>query len=202
MTGSPPPSGFAGVTLDIATINPGRIFGRIHRKSYRDPLGYGLNASRFSDPRRRLPKNRFSVLYLGSTLKVCFVETILRDRRDSLVGDVEIEESELTDRVYSEIIVQERLRLVNLDGDGPIRMGIPTDAVRGHNQGLARKWSVALHEHPATIDGILYPSRLNNQTNLAIYGRAVVKLGVIETHDLIDADGIGVILNDFLVALT
>ena len=77
-----PTSAFSGVTLDIATIAPGEEFGRIHRLAYPDPLSFGKNPTRFSDPRKRIPANRFGVLYLGSSLKVCFVETILRDERD------------------------------------------------------------------------------------------------------------------------
>jgi hypothetical protein len=57
-----------------------------------DPLGFGKNASRFSDPRRRDATKRFGVLYLGETLKVCFLEAVLRDRRDGLIGDLPIDE--------------------------------------------------------------------------------------------------------------
>jgi hypothetical protein len=39
-----------------------------------DPLGLSKTLSRFSDLRRRLSSNRFGVLYLGDTVKVCFLE--------------------------------------------------------------------------------------------------------------------------------
>lgn len=42
-------------------------FGRIYLNAYPDPLGFGKSPSRFSDPRRRIAANRFSVLYLGGT---------------------------------------------------------------------------------------------------------------------------------------
>jgi hypothetical protein len=40
--------------------------------------------------RRRLASNRFGVLYLGDTVKVCFLEAVLRvrDRRDGAIGDL------------------------------------------------------------------------------------------------------------------
>lgn len=88
MAGLAPTAAFAGADLDIEQIDGGRRFGRIHRRVHLDPVGFGKNASRFSDPRRCKPENRFGVLYLGSSLKVCFVETILRDKRDGVVGDV------------------------------------------------------------------------------------------------------------------
>jgi hypothetical protein len=60
---------------------------------------------------------------------------------------------------------------------------------------------VAFHEHPQQPDGIIYPSRLNGETNLAIYGRAVVKLELLHTQDLKRAAGLPDVLEDFLVAL-
>ncbi|KJB91306.1 hypothetical protein N826_31235 [Skermanella aerolata KACC 11604] len=141
------------------------------------------------------------MLYLGSSLKVCFVETILRDARDGVVGDVEIEEVEIDDRLYSQVQTATPLRLVNLRGDGPLRMGIPSDVVRGRTQWLARKWSLAIYSHPAAVDGIIYPSRLNGEVNIAVYDRAVSKLMSSSTGDLRRASGIDQVLEDFLVAL-
>ncbi|WP_345840432.1 RES family NAD+ phosphorylase [Sphingomonas oligophenolica] len=164
-------------------------------------MGFGKNPTRFSDPRRRVPDSRFGVLYLGSSLKVCFLETILRDDRDGVVGDVEVEEKELDDRLYAEVRVRDSLRLLDLTGDGPVRMGIPSDVLRGSQQALARKWSVAFYDHPAAIDGILYPSRLNGQTNLAIYDRSVLKLEPLRSHNLKRAPGMADLLDYFFVAL-
>ena len=199
--GLPPTPAFAGVALDIKIISAGLEFGRIYRKTYSDPLGFGKDPSRFSDPRRRVPAHRFGVLYLGTSLKVCFLETILRDERDGIVGQVEIAESELDDRRYAEIRVREPLQLADLRGDGPVRMGVPSDVPRSRGQALARKWSVAFHDHPRSLDGIFYPSRLNGESNLAIYGRAVGKLELARECDLKHAVGLPDVLNDFLVAL-
>lgn len=200
MAGSTPTPAFAQVALVIAPVGVGEAYGRIHRKAFPEPLGYGKNATRFSDPRRRKPDNRFGVIYLGSSLKVCFVEAVLRDRRDGIVGEIVMDETELTDRHYSLIAVREPLRLVNFGDDGLLQMGIPTDVARGRSQGLARKWSLAIYDHPAAVDGILYPSRLNNETNLAIFDRAVTKLSSQSTHDLDKAPGIGGILDRFEIA--
>jgi hypothetical protein len=199
--GLPPPPAFDSVALDLMTVPAGTKFGRIHRKTFPDPLGFGKSRSRFSDPRRRSEANRFGVLYLGASLKVCFLETMLRDDRDGIVGQIAVAESELDDRRYSEIRVRESLRLLDLTGDGPVRMGIPSDVARGRRQALARKWSVAFHEHPQQPDGIVYPSRLNGETNLAIYDRAVGKLAPWHAQDLKRAAGLPDVLDDFLVSL-
>jgi hypothetical protein len=156
-----PPEGFAGASLRIYDVPPGQRFGRISLGRYPDPLGFGKTPSRFSDPRRRIDANRFGVLYLGETVKVCFLEAVLRDRRNGAIGDLPIEEAELRDRHYAEIEVAARLRMVDLRDDGGIVMGVPTDVAKASSQTLARAWSVAFHEHPEEPDGIVYPSRLN-----------------------------------------
>ncbi len=45
--------------------------------------------------------------------------------------------------------------VIDLQKDGPLRMGIPSNVVRGVEQSLARKWSVAFHEHPDQPDGVI-----------------------------------------------
>lgn len=196
-----PTSAFAGVTLDIATIPAGEEYYRIYFRRYLNPLGYGKTPSRFSDPRRRVESNRFGVLYLGHTLKVCFLEGVLRDRRNGAVEDFPIDEVELEARMSSTIAPARDLRLIDLRGDGPVRMGIPTDVIGATRQTLARAWSVAIHQHPESVDGIVYPSRLNDQHNLAIYDRAVGALACSVTVPLLMAKGFSMVLNDLKVAL-
>ena len=201
MPGVPPPPDFGRAKLEIETISPGQTFGRIYWSTYPDPLGYGKSPSRFSDPRRRVDANRFGVLYLGDSLKVCFLETVLRDRREGLVDDLPIDEAELTQRRYAEIATTANLRLVDLRADNAVRMGVPTDVVRAQRQNLARRWSVAFYEHPSKPDGIIYPSRLNGATNLAIYDRSTAKLQPKRVVTLLGAPGLAQVLEDFRVAL-
>jgi hypothetical protein len=201
MPGVPPPSDFERAKLEIETIPPGQTFGRIYWGTYPDPLGCGKTPSRFSDPRRRTAANRFGVLYLGDSLKVCFLETVLRDRREGLVDDLPIDEAELTQRRYAEISTTASLQVVDLSGDKAVRMGVPTDVVRAQRQNLARRWSVALHQHPSQPDGIIYPSRLNGATNLAIYDRAIGKLQPKRVVTLLGALGLAQVLVDFIVSL-
>jgi RES domain-containing protein len=196
-----PTPAFARATLRIATVGPGQTFGRIYLARYPDPTGYSKAPSRFSDPRRRVLKNRFGVLYLGNTLKVCFLEAVLRDRRNGAVGDYLIGESELRSRRYVLIEPVAALRLVDLRGDGCVRMGVPSDVPRSANHALARRWSLAFYQHPSQPDGIIYPSRLNDDMNLAIYDRAVAKLREVGNTALIDAPGFAAVLDDLRVAI-
>ena len=190
-----PTAAFDAVSLDVTLIPPDRVFGRIYRQAFPDPLGYGKTPSRFSDPSRRVDANRFGVLYLGS------LEAVLRDSRDGEVGDYPMSEAELDTRNYAEVEVRDALRLIDLTGDGPVRMGIPTDVIRASNQAPARAWSAAIYRHPDIVDGIFYPSRLNGETNLAIYDRAIPKLVVRSDKPFRRAKGLATVLDTFKVAL-
>ena len=202
MAGIRPPAGFRNARLRIHTIAAGQRFGRIYLGKHQDPLGYGKSDSRFSDPRRRVDSNRFGVIYLGQTLTVCFLEAVLRDRRDGLVTDLILEERELELRLYAEIEVLAPLRLVDLRQNGAVAMGVPSDVHHGSRHTLARAWSVAFHAHAQIPDGILYPSRLNGQLNVALYDRAITKLRPVRTRRLIDVAELAPILKDLSIALT
>ena len=146
MAGLRPTKAFASTAIKLATVAIGKRFGRIYLDRYPDPLGYGKTGSRFCDPRKRADDKRFGVLYLGSSLKVCFVEAVLRARRNGAVGDYPIEEIELAQRKYAEIQIVAPLNLVDLRGDGPIRMGVPSDV-----SGPAGRRSRGLGRAPSTI---------------------------------------------------
>src|ERR1700730_12891896 len=201
MVGSRPTAEFATVELETATVAADQRFGRLYSSRYTNPLGFGKTPSRFSDPRRRIERNRFAVLYLGESLKLCFLEAVLRDQRNGAVGDFLLSEHELRARRYAEIGIARELTLVDLRGDAAIRTGVLSDVVHGSQQSLSRWWSVAFHEHPQKPDGIIYPSRLNAETSLAIYDRAIAKLAVTRVTPLIAARGLANILTDLRVAL-
>lgn len=168
---------------------------------YPDPLGYGKTRSRFSDPRRRVERNRFGVVYPGSSLNVCVAEAIVRDNRDGSVIDYLIPQTDLDHYRLAEIEVITPLKLVDLRGNAPIRMGVPSNVLRNKKQTHARDWSVAFHDHPDAPDGIIYPSRLNGETNLAIYSRAVTNLKTIQVMSLLKAPGFARALDIFRVAI-
>lgn len=70
------------------------------------------------------------MLYLGETLKVCFLEAVLRERHDGESSDLPFAEAEFMARIYASIEVIMPLRLVDLRDDCAIRMVIPTDVAR------------------------------------------------------------------------
>jgi hypothetical protein len=76
------------------------MLGRIYSQAFSLPLGYGKPPSRFSDPPRLIGANRFGVAYRGSSLKVCFLEGLLRDAPDGAVGDLPM--CDISHRIYGE----------------------------------------------------------------------------------------------------
>lgn len=198
-----PPAGVGSRPLDIHRMMAGSVWRRLSLRRYPDPLGFGHAPSRFSDPRAGIPDaERFGVVYLGSTLKVCFLEVILRDRGNGRLGDWPIELAELELWTCASINVDKPLRLVDLRGDALIRMGVPTDAIRGSSHALGQAWSAAFWTHDMRPDGLIYSSRLNEEVNIAVYDRALAKLTVRARPRLLDCRAeLAACLNDLSVAL-
>jgi hypothetical protein len=197
---SPTPD-FNSAKLLTRRIAAGRIYGRINRASFTDPLGFGYNPTRFSDPQVIDPKKQFGVVYLGEGLAVCFLEAVLRDQRNGAIGDYPIGMSELTSRTYANIGTIEPLKLVDLTADKKVLMGIPTDVTNASDQTLGRLWSEAIHQHPAEVDGILYESRLSRKLNLAIYDRALPKLQCMLSVPLLKAMELPRVLDRYKIAI-
>jgi hypothetical protein len=197
-TALPPDPSFATRPLVTATIPVGATWRRMYETRFPDPLGFGPGLSRFSDPTGRA----FGLIYLGSTAKVAFVETILRDRADGRGAACVVAYDEIEKRSLASIGPAEPLVLVNLTGDGPLRMGVPSDVVGARNQSLAQRWSVAFHDHPSAPDGVLYPSRLNEERCIALYARAIGKVKPSATPRLLDCRSeLAAILDDLEIAL-
>jgi RES domain len=182
-----PPKGFESSGIELASIKTGTKWFRLYSSRYPDPLGFGFSPSRFSDPRVALPeKDRFGVIYFGSSLKVCFLERILRDIRNGRLGDVPIPYAELEQLMCVEIVTARPLNLVDLRGDNLVKMGVPTDAVRASSHRLGQKWSLAFWLHKQRPHGILYYSRLNDEINMALYDVALPSIRVSTTRPLLE----------------
>jgi hypothetical protein len=129
---------------------------------------------------------------------VAFAEAVLRDRGEATLEPVLIPFAELEVYTCADLALVADLNLVDLTGDGCVRLRVPTDVIRAKDQTLARAWSEAFFDHPAAADGILYPSRLNNERNIALYARAVSKLAPMATPRLVERrDELAAIIVDF-----
>lgn len=193
-----PGPAFAGRPLVLKTVDANAVWRRMYKTRHGDPLGWKPALNRFSDPTGAA----YGVIYLGSSAKVAFVETLLRDAADGRGDDCVLELSEIEARSLASVRVKDPLRLVDLTGDNGLRMGVPSDVVGASDQTLAQHWSAAFHAHGEAPDGVYYPSRLNEERNIALYERAIVKVEAISTPRLIDCDTeLTAILDDLEIAL-
>jgi hypothetical protein len=99
------------------------------------------------------PAGEFGTLYLAEDVPGAFVETF-----GQATGRRLLALADLARRRLSRIEPPRPLRLVDLTGAGLARIGADARLFAGEHA-VARRWSLALHRHPQTPDGILYPAR-------------------------------------------
>ena len=81
-------------------------------------------------------------------------------------------------------------------------MGIPSDALRASSHRLGQAWSTAHWSHDERPDGLVYSSRLNEDTNVVIYDRALPNLRAMATPRLLECRlEFAEVLRDLAVAL-
>jgi RES domain len=176
MSAAFPPAGLARLRLTLTPIRTGSIFRRIYFKRHSEPLGYRKTPSRFSDPRRRVEQNRFGVLYLGESVAVCFLEAVLRDRKNGAIGSFPISERELRDRRCAEIEVSEPFKWSNCGAmrwsAWEFRLTYPDHhATRCPGAGPWHFMSIRRHRMASCT-----PPGSTAKTNIAVYDRAIPKL--------------------------
>jgi RES domain-containing protein len=104
--------------------------------------------------------------------------------------------------ICAELITVAPLKLIDLRGDRLLQMGVPTDAVRASSHRLGQNWSLAFWSHQEQPDGIIYASRLNQETNLALYDRALAKIELSTVRPFLEyrAD-VAALIREFKIAI-
>lgn len=146
-----------------------RIIPRTYLKS---PLGTAAAASRFC-----AKTDGYTVLYASPDFATAFVETVVRDRF-TRKRNREILLKEVTERAWAYIQTKPRakLRLLDLRGDGCVRLGAPTDAVKARSHAAGRALGRVVHREHKDVDGFLFASRLTDCEVYALFNRAIAKL--------------------------
>jgi hypothetical protein len=130
------------------------------------------------------------------------MERVLRDLRNGQIGDLPIPYAELDQLMCAEITTVRPLNLVDLRGDCPVKMGVPTDAVRASSHQLGQRWSLAFWLHKQRPHGILYRSRLNEEICLALYDVALPNVRVSTTRRFLEYRAeVAALIRDFKLAI-
>ena len=186
-----PGKDFKERALNLVPYEGARLF-RAFQTRHPDPLGYFPVRNRFSDPRIQPdPKDNssdvFATVFFGASVETCVLETIIRDTGVGTSGTViPISKSYMQSWSVADVSCISALRLLDLRAGGCLQYKIPTDAIRAKSHLLGQLWAHAVHEHPALPDGIMFSSRLNEQTNVAVFDRAMPKMNAISHQPLFD----------------
>jgi RES domain-containing protein len=158
------------LTIDTAH----RIIWRWHQSNLLRP---GPRKSRFSD-------GTFAVLYAASSFETALLETVVRDQFVRVENRV-ISSQHILQRLVATLRTQPhtQLTLLDLRDSGIVELGAPTDALRARNHQAGQALGREIYRH-SDVDGLVYPSRFNGNSNFAIFDRAVEKLDVVETGEL------------------
>ncbi len=132
----------------------------------KEPIFFGPGAGEPPTYRFDSLSGCFGVLYVGLSLEVAVVETLLRNPARKMVSFPTIAE-----RASCELQSNRDLRLVDLHGPGLQRVGCD-NAISTGPYDPCGAWADALWAHPDAPDGIAFQSRHDpSQISLALFSR-------------------------------
>ena len=180
----------------LRPVRLGRVFRVIHRGHRATPLGAAPAPNRFSDP-----KERFAVLYASETVRGAFWETLGRNRF-ARRRRRELPRSDAEARLVVSIGSDGPLTLVDLRGDGPVRIGAPSAVAHDGNHAAGRALSAAVHGGVPEADGFLFASRFTGDSCVAVFDRALGRLRAGGTAELVRHAEFLDALDDYDIVLT
>ena len=94
------------------------------------------------------------------------------------------------------------LSLIDLRGDGPVRLGAPSAVAHDGNHVAGRALSATVHAGVPEADGFLFASRFTGDTCVAVFDRAFGKLMLLGIDELVRHAGFLDALDDYDIVLT
>ena len=183
---SAPPRSFSKVQLVPVPLGAGALI-RVSRFSSGEPY-FGRSAANRFDDYRKAKSKRFGTCYFGLSFPVAFAETVLHDEIP-VKGKFKIAVEELENR-HVICFSGSSLQLADMTGASLKRMGADGSISTVTPYDLPQRWAVALHDHPAQVDGILYLSRhMNTGTAVVLFDRARPKIQAVRYDPLPDYPG-------------
>ena len=163
----------------LCTVRLDDVFRIIHRSLRATPLAAVPAPSRFGDPR-----GRYAVLYAADSVRCAFWETLGRNRFTRRRRR-KLPRSEAEARLVASIGSEGTLSLVDLRGDGAVRVGAPSAVAHDGNHAAGRALSSAVHGSVTEADGFLFASRFTGDRCVAVFDRAFDRLRADSPTELI-----------------
>ena len=123
-------------------------------------------------------------MYAAESVRCAFWETLGRNRF-ARRQQRELPRSEAEARLVVSIRSEGALSLVDLRGDGPVRIGAPSAVAHDGNHAAGRALSGAVHGGVPEADGFLFASRFTGELCVAVYDRAFGRLRAGSTAELV-----------------
>ena len=166
-----PPTDFASFTLPVATLPLARALVRISRHDSGEPFFGRSGSNRFD-----ADDGSFGTCYCGFTLACAFGETVLHDKAIKPGGGFDVPEVLLEQR-WVVTLAHSGLRLANMRGTDLLPLGADGELSTIVPYDLPQKWSRAVHDHPAMVDGLIYTSRrVNDEPAVVLFDRAATRM--------------------------
>lgn len=126
---------------------------RIHETAY-SPIFFGLSLPhRFDAPKQ------YGTLYAGIDRHVAFLEVIHGQVIDGLID----RDGRIANYSIFQLTINRPLNLFRASGSNLERMGANSGIFATKNRWITQQWSLAFWQHPAKVDGIIYPSCHDNE---------------------------------------
>ena len=179
----------------LLAIRLDRMFRLVHADSFSRGFEVVPTPSRFGDP-----EQNYGVLYAAETIACGFWEAIVRNRLDrSRRRELPREDVEST--LVVSLSSTRALVLVDLRGDGPVRLSAPPAVTHDANHAASRALSAAAYANVPEADGFLWESRFTGNICVAVFDRAIVKLEVLGVTSLIECVDFFDMLDDYEIRL-
>jgi hypothetical protein len=167
-----PPPGFRTARIPVREIDLSVTpLLRIHWR-HRAPVYYNRRSSSSTVFRFDAPNDEYGVLYAASSFEACMAETLMRGRFRGVDAGMPrvIDEKAITDRCVA-VLEMKDTRLVRLaDLTQPLwQFGFNTQVLSTPNYFAPNRWSAALHDNEASVDGIYFHSRFANSVSVALF---------------------------------
>ena len=180
----------------LCTMRLERVFRVIHRSHRSAPLTAVPAPSRFGDPRAR-----YAVLYAAQSVRCAFWETLGRNRF-ARRRQRELPRSEAEARLVVSVRSEGALSLVDLRGDGAVRIGAPSAVAHDGNHAAGRALSGAVHGGVPEADGFVFASRFTGAPCVAVFDRAFGRLRAGGAAELVHHAEFLDALDEYDIALT